>query len=288
MQLSCGDHSFPLLRHDLVMDLISGLGFEGFDLAVMGNRSHIRPEHVREDLAGAAGTIAVALARRGLQLADVFVIPWTDFERMAPNSPDPEERKASRELFEDMLTFSTLLGAPGITMVPGIDWPILGHTASLELAAEELQWRAERARTAGLRFSVECHIGSVASTPDDVLHLVGLAPDLKLTLDYSHFIAPGFSQESIDRLVPYAAHVQARGARPGRGQCGLADNAIDYELVVDRLIDSAYDGFISVEYVWIDWEHMNECDNVSETIMLRDRLAAKLANEPWAYTGSST
>ena len=31
-------------------------------------------------------------------------------------------------------------------------------------------------------------------------------------------------------------------------------------------------GWIGVEYIWIDWEHCNESDNVSETIQLRDRL----------------
>ena len=25
-----------------------------------------------------------------------------------------------------------------------------------------------------------------------------------------------------------------------------------------------------IEYVWIDWEHCNECDNLSETILFRD------------------
>ncbi|MEI6404066.1 MAG: sugar phosphate isomerase/epimerase family protein [Actinomycetota bacterium] len=288
MKLSCGDHSFPLLRHDLALDLIAGLGFEGFDLALMGNRSHIRPEDVRHDVAGAAKRITAELDRRGLELSDVFVIPWTDFERFAPNSPVAQERQASRDLFDDMAALAARLNAPGITMVPGIDWPGLTHDQSLELAAEELQWRAARLSQEGMRFSVECHMGSVASTPDDVLRLLHLAPDLRLTLDYSHFIAPGHTQTDIDRLIPYASHVQVRGARPGRGQCGLEDNAIDFEDLVDQLDATGYDGFLTVEYVWINWEHMNECDNVSETIMLRDRLRAKLAHQPWTYTGSPT
>jgi hypothetical protein len=33
-----------------------------------------------------------------------------------------------------------------------------------------------------------------------------------------------------------------------------------------------YPGYIGVEYVWIDWEHCNEVDNISETILLRDYL----------------
>jgi hypothetical protein len=37
-----------------------------------------------------------------------------------------------------------------------------------------------------------------------------------------------------------------------------------------------YRGYVGVEYVWIDWEHCNEVDNLSETIRLRDFLRAKM------------
>lgn len=288
LKLSCGDYVFPLLDHPLVLDLIAGLGFEGFDLALMGNRSHVRPEQVRDDIEGSAASVRSAILSRGLEVADLFVIPWTDFERYAPNSPDENERAESRALFLDMARFASVLGAPGITMVPGLDFETWGHRDSLARAAEELQWRAEYLKREGMAFSVECHIGSVAASPVDALDLVAQAPDITLTLDYTHFIAPGFSQLEIDPLVPFARHVQARGGRPGRGQVGMRENTIDYEAVVDRLTESGYGGFVSVEYVWIDWERMNECDNVSETILMRDRLRAKFANEPWVYPGSTT
>jgi len=35
-----------------------------------------------------------------------------------------------------------------------------------------------------------------------------------------------------------------------------------------------YRGYVGVEYVWIDWEHCNEVDNLSETIQFRDFLRA--------------
>lgn len=288
MRLACGDHSFPLLEHDLVLDLIAGMGFDGFDLALMGNRSHIRPEDIRANPAGAAADLGKRIAARGLELSDVFVIPWTDFETYAPNNPAVEQAQASRDLFNDAFEFARRLNAPGMTMLPGVDFTGVSHEDSLRRAADELQWRAEQLAAAGMRFSVECHIGSVASTPADALALLRQAPDLRLTLDYTHFVAQGFPQHEVDPLVPHAAHVQVRGARPGRGQCGLRDSTIDYEAVLDRLAAADYDGFLAVEYVWIEWEHMNECDNVSETVMMRDRLRAKLAGRPWRYSRSTT
>jgi sugar phosphate isomerase/epimerase len=288
MKLACGDHSFPVLNHESTIDLIAGMGFEGFDLALMGNRSHIRPEHIRNDIPEAATTIGKSIRRRGLEISDVFCIPWTTFDVLAPNHPDPDERIASRKLFEDLLDFTLLIKGPGITMVPGIDFDSLGHESSLTLAAEELQWRAERAASEGLRFSVECHMGSVAASPDDVLKLLELAPDLKLTLDYTHFIAPGYEQKSIDRLAPYAGHVQIRGGRVDAGQCSMKDNTIDYESVVSVLAANGYEGFLAVEYVWIDWGGMNRCDNVSETILMKDRLQAALSGQTWVYPESTT
>jgi sugar phosphate isomerase/epimerase len=288
MRLACGDHSFPLLDHEATIDLIAGMGFEGFDLALFGNRSHIRPEHIRGDIPGAARSLGRSIHRRGLEISDVFCIPWTDFDVMAPNNPDPDERQASRSLFNDLVEFVLRIDAPGLTMVPGQDFTSLGHDRSLELAAAELQWRAERLAAEGRRFSVECHIGSVAASPVDVERLVGLAPDLQLTLDYTHFIAPGFSQLEIDRLAPFAGHVQIRGARPGMGQCSMKENTIDYEAVLDVLSANGYDGFLAVEYVWIEWENMNRCDNVSETILMRDRLGTHLQGGTWTYPVSPT
>lgn len=173
-----------------------------------------------------------------------------------------------------------------MTMVPGIDFPGMPHDEALARAAEELQWRAERAAEEGLGFSVECHIGSVAASPADCITLLDLAPALSLTLDYTHFVAQGHAQADVDALVPRARHLQVRGGRPGRGQCGMRDNTIDYEAVVDRLADVGYAGFLSVEYVWIEWERMNECDNVSETVLMRDRLRAKLRGTDWRYPAS--
>jgi hypothetical protein len=57
--------------------------------------------------------------------------------------------------------------------------------------------------------------------------------------------------------------------------------------MVDVLREAGYDGDIGLEYLWIDWEHLNECDTVSETILLRDRLRAKLAGESWRYPEST-
>jgi sugar phosphate isomerase/epimerase len=267
--------------------MIRLLDIEAVDVCLMGNRSHIRPEDVRGTIPDAAGRVRAGLESRRLAASDLFVIPWTDFETMAPNHPDPAERERSRALFEDMLELASLIGAPGMTMLPGIEWEGESQEGSFGRSVEELAHRAERARARGVCFSIEPHLGSIAQDPAEARRLCEETPGLELTLDYSHFVYQGYEQAEIEPLVPHARHVHARGARKGRMQAALKDSAIDFERLIDVAQETGYDGDIGLEYLWIDWEHLNDCDTVSETILLRDRLRAKLDGEPWSYPESA-
>ena len=117
----------------------------------------------------------------------------------------------------------------------------------------------------------------------DALELLERVPGLELTLDYSHFVYQGIAESEIEALAPFARHCHVRGARQGRMQAPLRESQTDFERMVDVLGDADYDGFVGLEYVWLDWEHCNECDNLSETILLRDRLREKFAGREWRY-----
>jgi sugar phosphate isomerase/epimerase len=283
VKLACADDTFRLLEHEHILALIRMLGLDGVDLCLMEGRSAVRPEQVRADIPAWAERLEGRIGDHGLELADVFVIPWTDFRRLAPNHPDRAERDESWALFRDMLELAARLRSPGMTILPGIDWEGESHEASLLRAADELGRRVEEARERSLRLSVEPHLGSVASTPERALELLERTPGLELTLDYSHFVYQDIPQDEIDPLVPHARHFHARGARPGRMQAPVKESVVDFERMVDLADRAGYAGYIGLEYVWLDWEHCNECDNLAETILLRDRLRAKLAGRPWHY-----
>lgn len=276
MKLACGDHGFPLLEHEKVCDLVVALGFEAIDIGLMGDRSHVRPEIVREDISGWAGRLDERVRGRGLEFADLFLIPWSDFETYAPNHPEAAERERAADLFRDMVRFAAALHVTGMTMLPGIDWPDESHEESLARAAQELRWRVEEAGAAGVALSVEPHVGSVIAGPGDAAQLCRLTPGLTLTLDHTHFAYQGLPQEAADELFPLARHYHARGATKGRVQAPMSENELDFERVVEQFRALGYGGYLAVEYVWTDWERCNECDNVSETILLRDRLLAAL------------
>lgn len=283
LRLSCSDHSFVAIPHDAAIGLIAQLGFTGFDLMLHGNRSHVRPEALHGDVPACAGRIEERVRARGLEFSDVFLIPWTDFETMAVNHPDPAERERGAALFRDGLELTARIGAPGITMIPGIDWPGEPHEQSLARAVEVLTARVEAARERGIRFSIEPHVGSLCASPEETARLCELVPGLELTLDYSHYVAQGFSQAEAEPLIASTRHFHARGAADGHMQTSMANNTIDYERAVDALREGGFEGYISIEYVWDDGGDLDGVDVASETVIMRDRLQARLAERPWTY-----
>ena len=283
MKLACADDTFRLLGHEHIVELVRRLELDGIDLCLMESRSSLPLNEVREDVACWAGRIDERVRSRGLEVADVFLIPWTDFRTLAPNHPDPAEQSASRALFDDVLDFAARLRSPGLTILPGIEWEHETPDQSLDRAADELARRLDAARERGVRLSVEAHLGSVAPTPTRALELLERVPGLELTLDYSHFVYQGIAEAEVEALAAFARHCHMRGARKSRMQAPLRESTIDFERMIDVLSEAGYEGFLGLEYVWLDWEHCNECDNLSETLLLRDRLRAKLEGRPWAY-----
>lgn len=272
LKLACADFTFPLLEHDRVLDLISMLGFDGVDIGLFEGRSHLWPSREFKNPEKNARQLASKLSDRGLLAADVYLQTATDFVSLAPNQPDIRRRRTAREMFSRTLDYAEGCGSRHVSALPGVKFPEESRAASFARACDELAWRVEQAAARGLIFSVEAHIGSIVPRPAAALELVHETPGLTLTLDYTHFTKAGIADAEIEPLVAHASHFHARGARRGRLQASLAHNTIDYAGVLRAMRKSKYAGYVGVEYVWIDWEHCNEVDNLSETILLRDLL----------------
>jgi len=216
MKLSCADFTWPLLPHERVLQLIKLLDLEGVDIGFFGNRSHIRPETVREDVPMWAGTLRERLARAGLELADLYYQPWSDFQTMAPNNPDPKQQADSDALFQVVVEFGRRLQTPGITMLPGSRFGDESFETSIKRSAEKLKQRVEQCARFGIELSVEGHVGSNVDTPEKLARLVELTPGLALTLDYTHYTFAGVADSEIEPLQKYARHMQIRGAAKGK------------------------------------------------------------------------
>jgi sugar phosphate isomerase/epimerase len=157
-----------------------------------------------------------------------------------------------------------------VTILPGVHFEAESDDSSFARSVAELIWRVDQANKYNIIFGVEAHVGSIVPDPEAAERLVQQVPGLTLTLDYTHFTRIGLSDSAVEPLVKYASHFHVRGARAGRLQESFARNIIDYQRVFEVMQATGYKGWIGIEYVWIDWEHCNECDNLSETILFRN------------------
>jgi len=266
--LACADFTFPLLSHEHSLDLIANLGFDGVDIGLFEGRSHLHPS--REFTEGAAETLRQKVESRGLRVADIYLQMDPDFTLFAVNHPETARREKARDWFQRALDYAAASGSPHVTALPGVLFDDESKADSLQRCYDELAWRVELSQAAGIVFGIEAHIGSIVPTPVQALQLANAVPGLTLTLDYTHFTRDGVPDSQIEPLVQHASHFHARGAREYRLQCSFKDNTIDYGRIVELMQSSGYTGYIGIEYVWIDWEHCNEVDNLSETILFRD------------------
>ena len=273
IRLSCADSAFPKLSHDGSLAVIADLGFEAVDICSFTGYRHTPPEDVIADPARAAAVVTERLERFGLAVADMFVILGESFEAEAPNHPDAAVRARALEHFERFVEFSRRIGAPGITVLPGVAFEDVPVERSMDLAAEGLNARAALAGEAGLRLAFEPHYGSIAQTPAAALELIERMPDVGFALDYSHFVYQGIEPAEVDALLPRTHHLHVRQAAPGDMQTRTREGTIDFVAVRDALLALGYDGYFALEYQWEDgWLDFSRVDCIAETAESRDLL----------------
>lgn len=273
-RLACADFTFPLLTHEASLNLIRLMDFEGVDVGLFEGRSHLQPSVEFRNPEQSGQALKRTLDDLGLRAADIFLQMDPDFVPWAINHPEAARRIRARDWFLRALDYAAACACRHVTILPGVHFAQEDHADSLHRTTEELAWRLERARQQAVVFSVEAHVGSIVPAPRSARALVQSVPGLTLTLDYTHFTRQGVPDAEIEPLVPYASHFHFRGACLNRLQASFGQNTIDYGRVLDVMARESYPGWHAVEYVWSDWEHCNECDNVSETILFRDFIRA--------------
>jgi sugar phosphate isomerase/epimerase len=281
MRLASADFTWPGLRHEFVLDLIAELDLRGVSLAFFGGLTERQPKDVAQDPEGWAERVSGELSQRGLEAADVFLIPRVDLVALTVNHPEPAQREESDALFAAFLRFARRLGSTGMTILPGLVFGGEHWQIAFERSAERLKRRVELAQEHDLRLSVEPHIvstqpysGSIIDTPARVQQLVDAVPGLELTLDYGHFNVQGIPDREVEPLVAHARHFHMRGGARGLVQTKFEDNVTDFGRVLDRMAETGYDGWVELEYVHDDRPGCSNCDNIQEIRKFRDFVRA--------------
>jgi sugar phosphate isomerase/epimerase len=122
----------------------------------------------------------------------------------------------------------------------------------------------------GVVVAFEAHVGSILESPKETLAFLQANSQLRLTLDYSHFIFNGHSQQDIDPLIPYAAHVHLRQGAEGTLQSRWEGGVIDFGAVLQELKKARYKGYLTIEYEHDAWLDLDRVDVMTETIKMRN------------------
>jgi hydroxypyruvate isomerase len=276
MQIACHAWSFNTLPLEDAIGTIARLGFRCIDL---GSGPHLDVER--------AAVYPEAEAAKIQRLLTQFSLTLTDLYLMLPfiNAPDPEQREAELSLFEQLVPFAVALGAPGITISPGLVYKD-GLDHSLARAVPALLRMLQAAEDTDLRVSFEPHMDSVAQKPEQALLLLEAAPGLSVTLDYSHFVYQGIVRREVEPLLEHVAHVQIRQAKRGCLQTPHDEGTLNIPQLLQDLHERGYRGALTIEYMTtFGWHGMQQISIGRETVRTRDVLRAARARLATASAG---
>jgi sugar phosphate isomerase/epimerase len=272
LNFSCADYSFPVLDRSAALWLIKLLGLTHVDIGLFARSSHFSPIELQASPRSYTTQILDELNSAELGVSDVFVQIGVDPSECSANDPNPVIRNNNRDVFTRSLEFCIALGCNHLTGLPGVFHPETSRDHDLELAVEEASRRVKECSAAGVHYAIEPHVGSICADVESTRAFLDAVEGLTLTLDYGHFVMAGETSAQVHNLLPSASHVHVRGGAAGRLQTSVEENTIDFPGMLSGLHRRAYDGFLALEYVWVDWNGCNRTDNVSETILLRRAL----------------
>lgn len=270
LELSCTSLSFPALRLEQVAGLMDVLGFRYLDVCIADGTRDVRAAAVWESPEELALTHRQLLDRCRLAPADVFAHLGRSALDRPINTSEPDARRENRRRLRSYFVYAAVIGSPGLTLSPGEE----GHDAEFDRACSELAWAAQEAAGHGLVLSVEPHLNSVAATVERASALCAAVPGLRLTLDYSHFLAAGVRQAEVDPLFARARHAHVRQSRPGELQCPVDAGSLDIDSLLAAASAAGYRGRFSVEFVHSAAWNMDSLDVLTETVLMRSALLA--------------
>lgn len=277
MKATCTSWSWSLLPFDQVAMIMSILGFDAIDVGAFAGWAHYEPAELAARPKEMAHVISEIAGRNELALTDLIVTFGPGLTDHCVNFPDQEVRDANLETFKRLTDFCGFAGIPGISLCPGVEHETIGRAASFDIAAQELARLSAAGHNAGLRVSFEPHVNSISESPADALRLVELADHLSLTLDYSHFVQQGYTDQDVAPLLGHTGHFHVRQACAGQLQCRTQEGTIDFDRALGQLQENGYDGCVAFEYVWEQWMDNDRVDVLSETLVLRRQLAKYFA-----------
>jgi sugar phosphate isomerase/epimerase len=261
MQLAYSSNAYMRFSVEETIARIAALGYAGLEL--LADVPHAWPAGL---LPERKQSIRLALEEHGLQIANInaFMMnavadPRQPYWHPSWIEPCPHYRAIRREHTLRALELAAELGAPSIQTEPG--GPLAegqSYRQAMDLFYDELMPCVERAEQVEVSLLVEPEPGLLIERFEQYLELAERvdSPWLGLNFDIGHAFCVGQDPaEWVPRMAGQTRHYHLEDIDasrehahriPGRG-------AIDLGRVLRTIVDSGYEGFVTVElYPYID------------------------------------
>lgn len=236
MQIALSTLAFTGDKLAEAMAGVRRLGFHSVDVAVFDwAHPDFTPAVIERDPQGAA--------RYLLDVAGGLGLTIVAFNATAPPSG------AGAATLAALCDCAAVAGVPVVTLPAGCPGDA-GADRLAEAAQRLAAWTGIAGRK-GVTLAIETHVGQVTERADAALRLVQEVPDLRLTLDPSHFHVGPWQGKDFTPLFPHTAHVHLRDARntwetvqvpPGSG-------SVRFRELFTGLLAAGYAGALSIEYL---------------------------------------
>jgi sugar phosphate isomerase/epimerase len=263
MKLCTSSWSFPHCTLEESVAITKALGFEATDLGYV-HRPALDKRRVLSDTKEYAAYIC-SLGIAVPTLYHLFGESLLDRNLARADSLDQ-----NIEDFRAVTRFCKAIGTPVVFVIPGIVNPGQTREDAFQASSRALRTLLPIARDEGIAISIEPHVHSYLESPSLTLRLLEEVEGVWLTLDYSHFLCLGYRQEEIDPLMPFAAHVHLRQARPGVLQAPMGQGTLNIGAFLGALQKNDYKGYIALEVVHQEYMNTVHEDVLTEIISLRD------------------
>lgn len=261
--LSISSWSFPACTLVEAVAISKALGIAALDLGYF-----YRPALDRTAILADPEAAARDVLKHGIAIPSFYHLFGESIADRNLAEPGSLERNLAD--FRAAVHFCNVAAIPTLLVLPGVINPGQSRRDALGNSAHALSALADIAAADNVILTIEPHVHSYLDSPAMVLELLQRVPQLRLTLDYAHFVCMGFTQPAIDVLAPYAAHVHLRQARPGYLQAKLDEGVIDFAALLGLLASSGYKGSLTIEYVHQAYMNTRSEDVLTETIAMRD------------------
>ena len=247
-KISCCAFNFQGLDLDEKLKLVSNMAFDTVDLSAKQG-DELSQHMMIKNPESYGKTVQDKAGQHGLKLDELFICTILDDGKdIDISTDDAAMQEKLLRYFQQFCVFGQTAGFESIMLVP--------------LCSDETDPQAawnNTVRTLGrctgiaisheLSFNIEPVDFSLLKTPETACKMAEEVPGLGFTLDYSHYVCAGFSQEEIAKMHKHLRNMHIRQATKGSRQEPVETGTIDFAKVTQLLLDDDFAGNLAMEHI---------------------------------------